>query len=342
MNAKKKLCGLLAVLMVFGMLGFCWAAEKTITWKWANYVPRTDVDPQAITQQWFADEFERRTRGKYKIKIYWGGTLARIKEIPWAVRDGLGDIGDLITPYFPDHFLLNDVGGFVVPMRLSTIELGKAMFVLHEKYPQFQEEFKKYNMKCIGFRPLESYGILSNKPLRTAEDMKGLKIRSLGAGWVPFIKAMGSIPVSIATPEMYEAMERGVLEASPIGITLANRWKVDRIAKYFTYPIGAIMGHCLIVNLKSYNKLPPDVQAILMGLGQEYLVQWAKILEIQIEKVKQMWKGKMGVEIIPFPQDVLAKVAASEGVKAIHKDWVNRAKERGVTDGDKIIDMFKP
>ena len=69
---------------------------------------------------------------------------------------------------------------------------------------------------------------------------------------------------------MYEAMERGVLDATPMGITLANRWKVDLSAKYFLSPVTPIMGYCLLMNLKTHDALPSDIKAILDGLGQEY------------------------------------------------------------------------
>lgn len=338
---KKGLFVLVVFLMVVGVLSLSWAAEKPIVLKWANYAPKTELDPQAITVQWFANQWEERTNRRVKVVIYWGGTLAGIMEVPWAVRDGVGDIGTLITPYFPDHFPLNAVGTFVVPMRLTTLELGQTMFSLHEKYPQYVKEFTEKNLKCIGFRPLESYGILSKKPIRKLADMKGMKVRNIGAGWVPFITAAGGIPVSMATPEMYEAMERGVLDASPIGITLANRWKIDRVAKYFSFPLGAIMGHCLIMNLKSFNNLPPDIQTITMKLGRDYLDEWVKTLDIQVEKVKEIWK-KTGVEIVPITPEDLKKTTDNDLVRAIYKDWINRAKAKGVPDPEKIIEQFIP
>ncbi|MEJ2660965.1 MAG: TRAP transporter substrate-binding protein DctP [Desulfobacteraceae bacterium] len=341
MKCKWMLFAVLVMVVSFGMLNTSWAAEKQTVFKWATYIPKNDVDPQSATLQWFADEFEKRTNGRYAIKIFWSGTLAKVKEIPWAVRDGLADMGDLVTPYFPDHFPINNVGCFVVPMGLTTDELGKTYFYLHEKYPAFKKEFADQNLIAIGFRPLESYGFLTREPHHSLSELKGSKIRSFGKAWPAFIKAAGGTPVSVATPEMYEALERGVLNSTPIGITLANRWKVDQVAKYFMGPFTPIMGHCLLMNLKTHEELPQDVKAILDGLGQEYLVQWLKTLELQVDEVKQIWKKK-GVEILPIDRSEIKKIIQSDLVKAVHNDWIERAKAKGLKNPEEIIEIFMP
>ncbi len=158
MKMKRRVFSLLVLFMVGGMPALSWTAEKPsapITLRWLDHGPKTALDPATITQEWFADQLEKRTNGRYKVKIYWGGTVAGAMEMPWAVRDGLGDFGPLVCAYFQDHFWLNSVGGFVMPMGLRQLELGKTMFFLHERYPQFIQEFTEKGLKCIGFRPLE-------------------------------------------------------------------------------------------------------------------------------------------------------------------------------------------
>lgn len=341
MKTKFFWCMVLASVMVFGMTNPGWTADKKITFKWATYIPNNPVDPQASTLQWFADEFGKRTNGKYEIKIFWAQTLAKVKEIPWAVRDGLADMGDLVTPYFPDHFPLNNVGCFVTPMGLSPAELGAAYYYLHYKYPEFKQEFAGYNLIALGFRPLEGYGMLSRKPREKLADLKGAKVRSYGKAWPAFIKALGGVPVSMATPEMYEAMERGVLDATPMGITLANRWKVDQVGKYLLGPVTPIMGHCLMMNKKTHDSLPADIMAILDGLGQEYTVQWLKVLEKQIDTVKAIWKEK-GVKIIPVDRAEVKMIMQDKGVKAIHQDWIDKAKAKGLKNAEEVIAIFLP
>ena len=89
--------------------------------KWITFKPQNANDAQSITTQWMVDEFKKRTGGKHEFQVFWGGSVAKAKEIPDALSGGAGDIGDIITPYFPDKFPLNNAVGFFIPQPRSTI-----------------------------------------------------------------------------------------------------------------------------------------------------------------------------------------------------------------------------
>jgi TRAP-type C4-dicarboxylate transport system substrate-binding protein len=330
----KLLMGVLAVAAV----GFA-AAAKADTLKWITFKPQAAGDPQAITTQWFADEFKKRTGGKHDIKIFWGGSVAKITEIPNALESGLGDIGDVVTPYFPDKLLINNVVGFFIPQPHSEIELSQKMIDWAGRYKQFDDEMKRYNMKVIGWRPLEKYGLICTKPIRSAAEFAGKRIRGYGFALPQLIKALGATPVSMATPEAYEALQRGILDCSPIGITLARGWRYEEVAKYFiNIKLGAGWGHLIAMNRKSYEKLDPQTRAILEGLGREYVIEYVNVLDDLTQKILADWK-KTGVEVIPFPDDVMAKASRSEGVQSVRKEWVKKASETGLP-AQEIADYF--
>ncbi len=300
------------------------------TLKWLTYKPQAANDPQANTTQWFADQFKLRTGGKHSIDILWGGTVAKIDEIPNALTSGVGQIGDIVTPYFPDKFVVNNVVSFFMPQPYSTIELGALMTRWKEQYKQFDEEMARYNLKVVGFRPLEEYGLICTKPIRNLEEMKGKRIRSFGYALAALLEAMGATPVSMSTPEAYEGLQRGILDCSPIGITLARGWKYDEVAKYFIdIPFGAIWGHLIAMNRQAYMRLDEQSRAILDGLGSEYLVEYVKQADIQTAAIKAQWK-KTGVEIVPFPAAELAKAAKSEKVAKVRAEWIEKASKTGL------------
>jgi len=211
-----------------------------------------------------------------------------------------------------------------------TIEIGSAMGRWHRIYPQFDAEMAKYNLKTIGFRPLENYGMLCTKPIRSLDDFKGKRIRTYGFAYPALVEALGGTPVSISTSEAYEALERGILDCTPIGPSLAHGWKYDEVAKYYIeVPLGASFGHMLTMNLDSYNKLDEQTRAIVDGLGAEYTVEYAVQLDITTDKVLDGWAEK-GVEVIPFPREQLAKVIDNDGIQKVRQEWIERAKALGV------------
>lgn len=330
MNWTSRIIGItLATGAAFASLAFG-GETRADTLRWLTYKPQAANDPQSNSTQWFADQFKLRTGGKHSIDILWGGTVAKIEEIPTALTSGVGQIGDIVTPYFPDKFVVNNIVSFFMPQPFSTIELGLLMTRWKEQYKQFDEEMARYNLKVVGFRPLEEYGLICTKPIRTLEEMKGKRIRSFGYALAALIEGMGATPVSMTTPEAYEGLQRGILDCSPIGVTLARGWKYDEVAKfYIDIPFGAIWGHLIAMNRQAYMRLDEPSRAILDGIGNEYIVEYVKQTDIQTAAVKQQWKTT-GVQIVPFPASELAKVLKHEKVAKVRAEWIEKASKTGL------------
>ncbi len=317
----------LALVAVTGLA----ASAQAETYKWLTFKPQGAGDAQAVTTQWLVDEFEKRTDGKHKIEVFWGGSVAKTREIPDALAAGVGDFGDIITPYFPDQMPLNNAVGFFIPQPMNTLEVGQFMEELHATYPEFEDELASQTLHAIGFRPLEDYGLLCNKPVRSVADMKGLRIRSYGFAYPKLIEALGASPVSIATSEAYEGLQRSIIDCTPIGPALARGWKYDEVAKYYIeIPLGASFGHLLAMNLDSYNGMDDDTRAVIDQLGRDYLVEYARVLSEDETRVRELWQGDLGVEVIDFPQGELLGVLEDAGVKEVRQEWIDKANAAGV------------
>ena len=306
------------------------AGAAADTLKFITFKPQGANDAQSITIQWLADEFKIRTGGKHQIQVFWGGSVAKDKEIPDALSGGAGDIGDIVTPYFPDKFPLNNAVGFFIPQPNSTVDISVLMHRWHTEYPQYSEELKKYNLKAIGFRPLGGYGIICTKAVKSLADFKGRRIRSYGFAYPALIEALGGTPVSMSSTDGYEGLQRGILDCSPIDPVLAHGWKYDEVAKYYVnVPLGASFGHMITMNLKSYEKLDPATRAILEGLGREYGIRYAVEMQLITGRVIEGWKKK-GVTVINVSKEEFAKLVDHPKVQAVRQKWMERAKAAGL------------
>lgn len=327
-----------AGLVVAGALVAAPASAETL--KWITGKPEGANDAESITTKWFVEEFKKRTGGQHDIRVFWGGSVAKAREIPDALSAGVGDIGDIITPYFQDKFPINNAVGFFIPQPSSTIEIGEMMHKWHRKYPAFDAEMAKYNLKLIGVRPLESYGLICTSPIRNLADLKGKRIRTYGFAYPKIVAAMGATPVSLASSEAYEAMQRGILDCSPIGPVLAKGWKLDEVGKfYIKFPFGASFGHMISMNRKKYEALDEQTRAILDGLGREHVMRYSVELALQTEDILDGWKEK-GIEVIDFPIDQAAPLVNDPGVQEIRKTWIDKANAAGLP-GEAIASEMK-
>lgn len=328
-----KSLSVLAGLTAAALVGFA-ADTEAKTLRYITFKPQAANDAHSISLQWFVDEFKKRTGGEHEMEVFWGGSVAGQREIPDALETGVGDIGDIVGPYFQDQMPLNNVVTFFQPQPNSEVELGQKLVQWYDKYPQFDEEMKRYNMKIVGWRPLEDYGLICRQPVRSPEDLKGLRIRSYGHALPRVFEAFGATPVSMATAEAYEALERGILDCSPTGVTLARGWRYEEVAKYYVrFPLGANWGHFIAMNRESYDSLDEQTRAILDGLGREYVIQYVNTLYDLTDQILEEWKDT-GVEVIAFPEQAMAEAVESEGVQQARQEWIQRAGEMGLPSAE--------
>lgn len=317
------------------------ATAHAETFTYITYKPQGANDAHANSLQWLVDEFAKRTGGKDTIQVFWGGSVASVRETPEALASGVGDMGDIVTPYFPDQFPVNNAIGFFIPQPLDSRGVGKAMEEWYEKYPQFSEELAKHNLHAISFRPLESYGLLCKQPVSKMADLKGKRIRSYGFAYPALIQAMGATPVTVTTSDTYEALERSIIDCTPIGPALARGFKYDEVAKhYIEMPLGASFGHILAMNLDKYKAMDDKTRAVLDQLGKDYLVEYGNMLEADDARVRKLWKGDLGVDVTPFPAGELTALVKDPRVQAVRKEWEEKASATGL-DVKAIVSKLK-
>src|SRR4030042_3869581 len=112
---------------------------------------------------WYANELEKRTNGKFKIKIFWGETLAKMMELPRAVKSGMADMAPVVGVYHPELFPYA-FGSSQSALVLAGAELGGWIKPYQRLYNEFSEEretFSKQNQKMLAFLEYDKMGVIS-------------------------------------------------------------------------------------------------------------------------------------------------------------------------------------
>jgi TRAP-type C4-dicarboxylate transport system substrate-binding protein len=100
-----------------------------------------------------------------------------------------------------------------------------------------------------------------SKPIRTLEDLKGMRIRTPSAAQSAQLEALGATPVDMPANQIYNNLDRGVIDASMIPMSAALDFKLIEVTKYFT--INAPLGRSpflVAMNRGRYEKLPADLK----------------------------------------------------------------------------------
>jgi TRAP-type C4-dicarboxylate transport system substrate-binding protein len=105
--------------------------------------------------------------------------------------------------------------------------------------PLALEQWRKAGVVYGGGYSTPSNNLMCNAPMKTVEDLKGKRLRTAGAAMSRWVEVIGAVPVNVPSSEMYEGIEKGILDcAVNVASDLKSRSLWD-VAKYTTMaPLG--------------------------------------------------------------------------------------------------------
>jgi TRAP-type C4-dicarboxylate transport system substrate-binding protein len=319
---QKKFFMAMVVLLIVGLFFASSIFAAPIVLRYAGNFPAKHY-MTTMMEEW-AKLVETRSNNRVKIEVYPAAQLYSDKDLDRALASGAVDLGQAQA---------NVLAG-IVP---STHILDFAMLwddwdhydrVYHNGgWKIMDDEAREHNMKEVFIMP---YGktvgpMTGKKKVVTHEDMKGLKIRAMGGNMALAVKALGATPVFLSSGEVYQAIQRGTIDGAVSGLTSMNERKWGEVAKYLweLYYCPTTCGHTA-ANLNSWNKLPPDIQKIMLDTGREIEKKYRKEVIDKEEADARAALIKQGVEmVIPTAQEI---AVCRKLVKPIHDDWAAKSK----------------
>jgi len=180
-------------------------AADPIVLKAVSHLPPDN--PHCRTNQPFIDMVNKRAGGELVIKFLGGPEVIPSFDQPEALKKGTIDI----LPTEPASWFKPLMGAAADISGLSQIPAWKERET--GAFEVYDELFRKYaNAKYLG-RPHGGFGFnfYTKKKISKIGDFKGMNIRVMSL-YAPFVKALGAAPVTMAPPEIYHAMERGIID----------------------------------------------------------------------------------------------------------------------------------
>lgn len=294
-----------------------------------------------------------RSGGDLTVKVYTSALLS-FGEMAGGVRDGIADVGYLVTPYFPQDFprtnLLNDTS-----MKLSTMgdaatavagmAYGGAMMeYIMLDCADCAAEYAAQNMVFTGVGPTATYHLLCNSPVTTAAELNGKRLRAGAGQWNRWAVEMGATPVQITGQESLEAMKQGIIDCTVLSaVTALQDFQLINAVTDVTLGVpGGVFAAtpATTVNAGVWAELAPkDRRAFLDGAA--YMAAAVPFIDHQGEAdiladaaTRGIVTHKADAVLADATAAFIAKDAAS--VAALYGD------QFGVTDAAALIEGFQP
>ena len=224
----------------------------------------------AIFTNKFADEVNKRAKGKLRIDVFPSAQLYGIRQTLGALSSGAIELGGIVSvvafpPIDKNYDIVN------LPNYFASFEQQRGFFETDPVGKKvWQAMLQKAAVVNLGYVPVGPYVSFSTKsPMDTVAAFKGLKARALAANERPRWTALGASVVSLPTEEVYTALQNGMIDTLntvPSAIKAYSWWEY---IKYAQLPFPAFTDASIIANARWFNGLPKDVQQILQEVGAQ-------------------------------------------------------------------------
>jgi len=188
----------------------------------------------------YSDDLAKATNGSLKLKIVAGSQIVTLKSALAGLRDGTIDAG-FIVPTFTRKELkhvnvIYDTEVFGTDPAAIT---GAANETILLHCPSCMGDFKANKAVYLGSFGNNDKGLICRKEVKTVADVKGLKIRAVGAT-TRLMAAMGAVPVVMGPPDATTALERGTIDCVHAVVTWLKNFGYWDVAKYMLEtPMGS-------------------------------------------------------------------------------------------------------
>lgn len=239
--------------------------QDVIKLSYSIFFPPTHVQCIAATN--WANEIQKRTGGRVQIAVYPAGSLTKADQCYEGVTKGISDLGMSCFAYTRGRFPLME--GLDLPVGYPD---GKTATRIADAMVRKYQPAELADVKVL-YVHAHGPGILaSKKPVATLADFKRLKVRATGLS-SKIVESLGGTPVAMSQPETYEALAKGVVDATLCPIETLKGWKQGEAIEYVvtSKATGYTTAMFVVMNKEKWAKLPAEVQKVFEDVSREWV-----------------------------------------------------------------------
>lgn len=260
-----------------------------------------------------------RTGGRFRIRTHYAESLSPIRDNLDGVMIGAFEMAHVASSFHPDKVPTLNV--FDLPfLPIADLRAQARAMRAYLAHPAVRADLARW--KAVGLLPvlLPAYEMQGRRtPPRNVEGLAGLRVRAPG-GLGAVLRAVGATPVSVASSEMFVAMQQGIVDAMVLPHYSAVAFRTFEMSDWFTTNLGlGTLGVVTVVNEAAWNALPEQYRQLLNDTVEEALeIQIAAYETAQRAAIERM--RSRGLTEVVFPESEIARLV--EASRAVWNAWV--------------------
>lgn len=312
-------------------------SKKKITLKFATHEAPDAFFSKTVTVP-FMDRVKELTDGQVQFEFYPSQQLGNVSDYLDLTSQGVTDIAFYISSYTSDRMpYSSSITGF--PGLVNSSNQGsKAFHELIQQDPVLETDYLKNGVRPLLGYVTNPYDLFSTKGVATSpKDLKGKQIRSSGAFISALIEHFGGTPVTIATPDLYEGLEKGIVDQVAQYSTTLDSFGLGELIKYGTQGASFGAGNCgFIINENVWQSLPDNVKKAFKQAASEVVDSGSKADDEQNKKIIAEWSKTMEIKTLSDAE----KKEWNDKYKEFNKSWTAKNEKEGFKIGE-VLDQFE-
>ena len=286
----------------------------------------------------FLAELDRLTNGKWTGEDFPSGLVAPT-EMTSALQGGIIDVGSVLMPYFPAEFVESSLPAELAMAGSDVRAVSAAAAEYIVNCAECLAEFKAVNATYFGATATTGYNIMSTRPILTASDMNGVRIRIGGAAFSRWAEALGAVPVQIGGPEVFQSLSQGVIQAHYGAVSDMDAYNLYEIVTSITKTnFGQFNGISpFSMRLDLFQSLEPEDRKAMVSAAQygvaTIIYSFRDQGESALDKAREA-----NIEVVePSPE----LVAANEAFRAAEAESIAALlTSKGVTGAEEKVARY--
>ncbi|MDW7650534.1 MAG: TRAP transporter substrate-binding protein [Bacillota bacterium] len=307
--------------------------------QFATFWPEVDFQVSEGHKAW-AQEISDRVAAEtpHSVSFSWqpGGVLLGPAEIYEGIAAGAADVGSTAPVYTMGMFPLTM--GLELPGYNNDNALV-ASLTMHEAWkmsPELQKEYE--DVKVMFFWATGPGDFITNKPVRKLEDLAGQQIRAAGGSTLA-IEALDGTPVPMPMSDSYLALDSGIVDGILGPNDILEGFKLAEVTQFITKTpfVGYNVVFVKVMNLDTWNSLPPSVQQIIDEVNEDFVMEYGKLRTDYSIKGQQFAVKEFGHEVIELSAEERDRWL--EKINHIPQQWVGDREAENLP-GQEIYELY--
>ncbi|MFH2114913.1 MAG: TRAP transporter substrate-binding protein [Spirochaetota bacterium] len=255
------------------------------------------------------DRLEAESGGRLKVEVYPGGQLGGDREMLEACQ--AGDISIVFQATAPQVSFIPEVAVFDMPAVLTDPQVAVKMLGSGVFRDAIGKYYERAGLKLVQLAPGAFREMSSNKAVRSTDDFKGIKIRTMENKYhMAYWKSLGANPTPLAFGELYVALQQNLVQAqeNPVELLLAS--KLSEVQKYVILTHHILFIATAVMNKDLYDGMPADLQSLIMKVNYDAGVEGLKNALASAESTLKSLK-EQGKEVIQPSAEAYSSMKAA-------------------------------